>query len=74
MVGLVVVDGYQDTAGHHDVAGQSMCETSCSSHMSVPSITVNPTVSQTHSINVDQPAVTSLTVTHSIFNPPKTLA
>ena len=74
MVGLVVVDGYQDMAGHHDVAGSSMCQTSCASHMVVSNTVVTPVVSQTHPINVDQPAVTSLTIAHSIFNPPKALA
>ena len=74
MVGLVVVDGYQDMAGHHDVAGSNMCQTDCSSHMVAPNTAVTHISSQSHPINVDQPAVTSLTIAHSIFNPPKALA
>lgn len=75
-IGLVLVDGYQDSAGHHDFEGAqgSICQTSCTSHMVVPNASVTPTTTQTHPINVDQPVVTSLTVTHSIFNPPKVLA
>lgn len=74
MTGLIIVDGYQDTAGHHDMAGSSMCQTSCASHMVVSNTVVTPVVSQTHPINLDQPAVTSLVIVHAIFNPPKVLA
>jgi hypothetical protein len=74
MAGLVVVDGYQDTAGHHDMAGSSMCQTSCASHMVVPNTVVAPVISQTHPIVEDQFAITSLTIVQSIFNPPKVLA
>ncbi len=74
MAGLVVIDGYQDTAEHHDVAGSSICQANCTSHIVFENSTVPPTITQTHPINAAPSVVTSLSITQSIFRPPKKLA
>lgn len=74
-IGLIIVDGYQDAAGHHNKVGQaSMCQTNCSSHMAMPSVSSIPVVQQHQPVNIDEPVVKALSIGCSIFHPPKALA